>query len=66
MATNASYIETRITEILVELTTTNWGPDVSDQGRSIQPVAYKESLLKELKELTELRSAMEGPFTVIG
>ena len=66
MPTNASYVETRITEILTILTTTDWGPDVSDQGRSIQLVAYRQSLLDELKTLTELRSALEGPFTIIG
>lgn len=66
MATAAENITTRIAAIALELATTDWGPDVSDQGRSIQLTAYRMSLLEELKQLQELEQQLSGPFTVIG
>lgn len=65
MALSCESIEDRIEAIVTELATTNWGPDVSDQGRSIQLNAYRMSLTAELKQLMELRAAVCGPFTVV-
>lgn len=66
MATNAEYIQARIDAVHRELAETDWGPDVSDQGRSIQKVAYRKSLLDELKVLREELIKEQGPFTVFG
>lgn len=66
MALSCDYIEDRIEAILLELSTTTWGPDVSDQGRSISLVNYRQSLITELQNLMELRAAACGPFTVLG
>lgn len=66
MATAADNLTTRIAAIALELATTDWGPDISDQGRTIQLVAYRQSLIKELQDLQVLAQELAGPFTVIG
>lgn len=62
--TTAQYLQARIDRIALELATTDWGPDVNDQGRSIQLNAYRESLEKSLKTLREELQKAQGPFDV--
>ena len=66
MATNAEYLQTRIDAVHRELAETDWGPAVSDQGRTIQLLAYRKSLLEELKTLREELIKEQGPYTVFG
>lgn len=66
MPANADYVQTRIAAITLELATTTWGPDVSDQGRSISLQAYRMSLIEELEKLQVIAQQLAGPFTVVG
>lgn len=50
--------------ILVILASETWGPDVSELGRSIGLVAYRESLLRELEQLVKIIPQISPPFEV--
>jgi hypothetical protein len=41
-----------------------WGPNVSDQGRSVDLIAYRRTLLDELKMLNELIPILGGSWTI--
>lgn len=64
MASRVENINTRLDQIAAELAGMTWGPDVSDQGRSIQLVAYRKSLLDEQRQLIEDLQKLSGPFEV--
>jgi hypothetical protein len=66
MPTRAEYLQTRLNAIARELAETDWGPDVSDQGRTIQLLAYRKSLVEEMKTVREELVKANGPFTVLG
>lgn len=62
MATPLQNATTRRDAVLVELAAGGFGPDVSEQGRSIGWVAYRNSLLEELKTLNEMIVQLNGPY----
>lgn len=62
MATAYQNAVTRRDAVLAELASGTFGPDVSDQARSIGWVAYRNSLLEELKTLNEMIVQLAGPF----
>lgn len=55
----------RRSAVMAELAAGGFGPNVSEQGRSIDLVGYRNSLLAELKMLNELIPTLGGPFTVV-
>lgn len=63
--TEAENIEARLGAIAAELAGTQWGPDFSDQGRSVSLLAYRQSLLAEQKQLHERLLVLQGPFTIV-
>lgn len=65
MATRAENIQTRLDQIAAELATTTWGPNVSDQGRSVDLVGYRKSLLEEQEQLQLALVVALGPGTVV-
>jgi len=63
--------ENRMAAILAELASLKpgagiGGPNLSEQGRSIDYVGYRNSLLAELKQLQEMAPAVGGPFNAPG
>lgn len=55
----------RRSAIMAELAAGGFGPNVSDQGRSIDMVGYRRSLLDELKQLNELIPQLAGPWEML-
>ena len=71
MASDLDNIKTRRSAILAELVagTTPAGesfrqPDIALDGQNVPMVAYRLSLLAELKQLNELIAALEGPIEI--
>lgn len=59
--------EIRMAAILAELAALKpgsgvGGPNLSEQGRSVDFVSYRNSLLDELKKLQDMAPAVGGPF----
>lgn len=52
----------RRSAILAELAGGGFGPNVSELGRSVDLVGYRQSLLAELKQINELIVALAGCF----